>query len=431
MLIYDFKKKFMAVDENTLRLLGFDTLEGVLNEVDDFAELFVAQPGFIYNFNHMHWLDYLACSGDAENRVQIRAKDKVFLASLSMESIYTRENPSQKAFCVYLNNLRLTQGSSSVIQTTPPPKQAPKILQEPKIVQEIAEPTPPKIEPLNIILDNEPIKEQNITHIIEVEDKDDAFKDYVYNPNKASAELKLPLEVINEFIEDFIAQANGFKNELYDSLNSGDTKNLKNLSHKLKGVAANLRVENALDALTIVNTSNSDVKIAHNLDKFYHIIDTLSMTQTQKESMVVKEPKPVVLEEPKVEIKKDIFELSLDDLAKDIVFEEQADGYISSYDISKVASQIGLDVVSFKELLKDFIQEAKEICQSIATEAIKKDYKNVALLAKKLMGMSENIKLHEINDYLKRVATIEDKEQIKVDIGIIMFKLNELSSKVE
>jgi HPt (histidine-containing phosphotransfer) domain-containing protein len=63
---------------------------------------------------------------------------------------------------------------------------------------------------------------------------------------------------------------------LYASLHELDISNVKILSHKLKGVAANLRVVDALEALTVVNTA-SDFSIIHsNLDRFYRIISKLS-----------------------------------------------------------------------------------------------------------------------------------------------------------
>ncbi|MBU1975985.1 MAG: hypothetical protein KKG59_06285, partial [Nanoarchaeota archaeon] len=63
---------------------------------------------------------------------------------------------------------------------------------------------------------------------------------------------------------------------IYASLHEQDITNVKILSHKLKGVAANLRVADALEALTIVNTSADFPAIHSNLDRFYRIISKLS-----------------------------------------------------------------------------------------------------------------------------------------------------------
>ena len=46
-------------------------------------------------------------------------------------------------------------------------------------------------------------------------DEADSFANYVFNPEVASEELGLPTDLVEEFIQDFIAQANSFKDELY------------------------------------------------------------------------------------------------------------------------------------------------------------------------------------------------------------------------
>ncbi len=105
-----------------------------------------------------------------------------------------------------------------------------------------------------------------------------------YNPQFAADELGLPVEEIEEFIQDFINQAYEFKDELYGSLQSGDSDNIHALSHKIKGVAANLRMEEALDAISIVNESSDNTEIEASLDDFYKVVDKLSGVNTSSSS---------------------------------------------------------------------------------------------------------------------------------------------------
>ena len=102
-----------------------------------------------------------------------------------------------------------------------------------------------------------------------------------YNPQMAANELGLPVEEIEEFIEDFINQAEEFRNELYSSLESNDLENIENLSHKLKGVAANLRMQEVLEAITVVNSSSDKSEIESGLDDFYKSVAKLSETETK------------------------------------------------------------------------------------------------------------------------------------------------------
>jgi len=96
--------------------------------------------------------------------------------------------------------------------------------------------------------------------------------DYVYDPQIAAEELGLPVELIEEFIGDFIQQAHDFKNDLFEASLHEDYDEVHVLSHKLKGVAANLRIEDAFEVLSIVNGSRDHVEIEANLKQFYRII---------------------------------------------------------------------------------------------------------------------------------------------------------------
>ncbi len=104
---------------------------------------------------------------------------------------------------------------------------------------------------------------------------------YRFDPTVAANELGLPVDLIEEFIGDFIQQSHDFKEELFDAAAKGDMNNLKILSHKLKGVAANLRIEDAFECLAIINTSDDIIQIEANLKYFYAIIDKLEGKEPQ------------------------------------------------------------------------------------------------------------------------------------------------------
>ena len=101
-----------------------------------------------------------------------------------------------------------------------------------------------------------------------------------YDIQFAADELGLPLEEVEEFLQDFIVQAKEFKDELYNSAVSGDLDQIKALSHKLKGVAANLRVDQAIAPLDIVNSSSDTEEIESHLNSFYRVIDKLEGVET-------------------------------------------------------------------------------------------------------------------------------------------------------
>ncbi len=363
MLIYNYQKEFLGIDEADLKALGFNNLLELRSESADFADLFVKTPGFIHNFKHVHWIDFIDCAESAEDsKVVIHAKTKNYRCTIKISTVYLVDNPSQKAYAVNLTNLRELSAQENEqiaqdIMLKPTPKASTTktaIFQNQNLDNLVEESAPGKISPVNAVTPD-PYEEENdtstridtydipttvIEHVsheeessndkqhIEEESADDlAIKEskeedskatesfteednfkldldmedldfeeetkevvqdtgiqedsdfdnnYVYDPKVASDELGLPVDLIEEFIEDFIAQASEFKDGLYTALNDQDMENVKVLSHKLKGVAANLRVEDAFEVLTTVNVSDNFNEIKKNLDHFYIIIAKLA-----------------------------------------------------------------------------------------------------------------------------------------------------------
>jgi hypothetical protein len=129
-------------------------------------------------------------------------------------------------------------------------------------------------------------------------------KHYVYDPNVAANELGLPVDLIEEFIGDFIQQSYDFEDDLFQSAARNDYNNLHILSHKLKGVAANLRIEDALETLSIINMSSDPVEIEANLKYYFDVIhklkggknldvDTSSETITPEADLQEKKTAPI------------------------------------------------------------------------------------------------------------------------------------------
>ena len=327
MLIYNHKKEFVGIDETDLHALGFENLEELLAESSDFADMFVKTPGYVHNFQHVSWIDFVDCADSTENtKVIIRAKSKDFRCLLEIKTAYLMENKSSKGFLVTLSNLRELMAGEDYdmpshfpqrpASTPTPAFEAPKE----KVFEEApVAPTPPthSIQDLEEIFET-PISldapiELDAPVELDLDDKEDSLEEalaidleiddslhepkalveeelqeetttvmevfdngYIFDPHVASDELGLPVDLIEEFIEDFIAQAKEFKNELYQALDDGDVDTIQTLSHKLKGVAANLRIDDALEILTTINTSDNLIEIKTNLETFYKIISKLA-----------------------------------------------------------------------------------------------------------------------------------------------------------
>jgi len=365
MLIYNFQKEFIGIDAADLEVFGFTNLSELKAESSDFADMFVRTPGYIHNFKHVHWIDFVTCADPSEqSKVIIEVNSKTYKAVLDIETVYLSDNPTSKAYLIYLNNLRgltLQENGefSEDIARKKPPKIEPTVghafnlsqeeeaeieevpelegfkpfenLQDtPEVQEEIPEIQEENLEfqehtpntPLDISFDDDDIDEsifdkseeesiaveipaeenfsvdslnldlddlapeedeklQEKTNAVEIEEDDGFDYSYNYDPQVASDELGLPIDLIEEFIQDFIAQAKEFKDELYSSLDEGDIDNVKILSHKLKGVAANLRIEDAFNTLSIINTSSDITEVGKYLNIFYKIIAKLSGEEIQ------------------------------------------------------------------------------------------------------------------------------------------------------
>jgi len=409
MLIYNFQKEFVGIDEADLEVFGFANLSELKAESSDFADMFVRTPGYIHNFKHVHWIDFVTCADPSEqSKVIIEVNSKTYKAVLSIDTVYLSDNPTSKAYLINLNNLRgLTlqengEFSEDIARKKPPkieptighafniPDEEDEVISEkspelegfkpfedlhetPQVEEavEVQEPAPtvpldisfdddidesifnkaeeetiavetPKVDveekisldPLSLDLDDLGFEEdekpkEKAPVVVAGGEEDDGF-DYSYNydPQVASDELGLPIDLIEEFIQDFIAQAKEFKDELYSSLDEGDLDNVQILSHKLKGVAANLRIEDAFNTLSIINTSSDISEVGKYLNIFYKIIAKLSGEEIQMAQPVAsqavedKQAEVEIIDTPKLSSIEDNDDLFGDDLLVDFKEDE-------------------------------------------------------------------------------------------------------------
>ena len=374
MLIYDHNKEFIGIDEESLKLLGYDRFEDLLHEHKDVAELFVKKPGYIHNFTNFPWIDFVLHAESNDAKVIIAGKKKAVSATIEISHLYLSKAPEEDSYLVVLKNIQPYQLDASErpeptaapfnLETkefntpaaepahvdtapapepepTPPPvmeEAAPEPVEEPPLdmgpitldediflQEEPAAPTTPAPveEELDIFFhDEEPetteplvqeepelppeaesifdnIKEEKSTPMLGayLSESDKEYladlkfsDDYVYDPQIAADELGLPVDLIEEFIGDFIKQAHEFKEQLFSAIKEGDFDNIKVLSHKLKGVAANLRIEDSFEVLRNVNESADLKECEANLKKFYMTIAKLEGKDVEEVKRELEKP---------------------------------------------------------------------------------------------------------------------------------------------
>jgi hypothetical protein len=553
MLIYNFQKEFLGIDNSDLEKLGFQNLSELRAEAADFADLFVKTPGFIHNFKHVHWIDFVECAeSDDSANVIIHANNKNFRCTIEVQTAFLVDAPAQKAYLIYLNNLRELSKTESdqvandvyekptpqaaTIQTTKLQTQKPshkfdtpaeeiavtKAVHDPYEQEQHKEPIdvldtpPPYQEETPIQLDVEDVHETQETApfvdddfkldidveehdnivtpepkeeviqpttptpppLSQIEDNDTEFDNsYVYDPQVASDELGLPLDLIEEFIGDFIAQANEFKDQLYAAHEQGDGDKVKVLSHKLKGVAANLRIEDAFEVLSIINTSSNHDEIKLNLNRLYKIIakhsneDTATIDapsvepQTEEISQEDDDDFSISFKDDDFDDKEeDIMEVpennapeesieNIEDFGDDLFLEketpEEAEDDLDfleidepleiamdeneptldvTYDKVAAAEEIGIDLESFNELFDDFVKEGKLLIKDINTSIEERNIELWKRNALKLKGMTDNMRVDSFKEDLDTLIKTNDIETAKEAVDKIQASLEKISN---
>lgn len=313
-------------------------------------------------------------------------------------------------------------------------------------------------------------------------EEDDFDYSYVYNPQIASDDLGLPVDLIEEFITDFIAQAHEFKEKLYASLNEGDLDNVKALSHKLKGVAANLRIENAFEVLSTINHSSDVNEITRNLKYFYNIIallegkeiapqaqepssvaatlnETPDMNESYEQPLFEEEPfeneQPIEVSDDDVPERIELAELADDEFLRneqtahqhdqsdfeeriEIDFEDDTvedDIFIANeeqpsfeYDKAKIADEIGIDLNRFNDFLQDYVTEARTLLESMRHKLETDQLEGIKREASKLMSMSENMRVGFIMGELNTLLGSTDSLEIAGAIQNIETMLSQIST---
>ncbi|ADR32992.1 hypothetical protein Sulku_0325 [Sulfuricurvum kujiense DSM 16994] len=339
MLFYNHKQEFIGIDAEGLKLLNYATLEDLLKVCDDVADLFSKEPGYIHNFKSFGWIDFLLHADSDARSAIVHGNGRTFSCTLQVNDLFLCDDPSASGYIIDMLHIQSLSGDEikphsippkaksdsrpPVFETPIPAETAPSVLpnydhitptplSEPGVLdvpsyseQEVEEePIEDLFTKLSLQHDDEDLEtkyvipestfsdksdikaEQEVPHQIseavsfskaekEFIDALKVDKSYRFDPNVAAQELGLPVDLIQEFIGDFIQQAHEFKEELFEVVLKGDMNNLKILSHKLKGVAANLRIEDAFETLSNINTSNDPVEIEANLKYFYSIISKL------------------------------------------------------------------------------------------------------------------------------------------------------------
>lgn len=518
MLLYNNKQEFIGIDDEGLRLLNYASLDELLNVCSNVADLFANEPGYIHNFKNFGWIDFLLHADSDASSAIVHGNGRTFSCRLSVSPFYLCSEPSSNGYRIEMSQIKSISGEEFKPQATASKAPSEEFVAPSEPILKSTQPTPlPDYTHLAPTQLSEPtIFDIPTTHPTSLDHTDDIYASlmtplsaeeldsssdkeeqkvastaikpaptpttavrtpiqdttqysaeekeflshhkvdpsYQYDPSIAANELGLPVDLIEEFIGDFIQQSHEFKDELYEATAKNDMNTLHILSHKLKGVAANLRIENALEALTIINSSADPVEIQSNLKYYYSLIAKLegkevleiqespsvkkeeskpatqtipesaddiyafSLKQTEDEPLLVHLDELDLADEPSADVKeeetpfKKEFLSMEEDLSEEASAEETATAPLK-YDLKAVAGALGMEPAFMEELLHDYKADALAMNTTI-NEAIKAfDTHTWRSSAAKLKGISDNLRLSEISDELAILSVTNDAQEAK------------------
>lgn len=507
MLIYNGNKEFVGITEDTLRSVGYNNATELLEDSVDFADLFENRPGYLHNFKNFSWLEYIIHNDQDNPKARIRCNGKVYESSFEIDNYaFITSDGSEPGFSVELTDLVLigdddgTQERELFEPEAPQALQMPDLMQNktiskpeiPEIKESIPEPIPVSetVEPLpmpDLMEDIEITEEENLavspldidlmseTPIDDLPDNDldipmvheeiehteiktaqtpqidieglelKIAPEYVYDPSIAADELGLPSDLIDEFVGDFIIQAKKFRPDIEEAISSQDFDNIQILSHKLKGVAANLRIENALEVLTVINSEKDINKLEKYLSYLYQIIEQLEGKSDQSIPEIQKDIEPMseIIETLKSDNDDDLYTLDpisqsqgehedviplnmppFDDALMEIeeksydpveVVSEKSDTTTpldhidtSKFDIHKAAENLDIPMETLKSYVDDFVDQANSLKSALESALTSKNFEEVKQLSTQLKGISEALNMTYASDLLSLLQTTED-----------------------
>ena len=518
MLFYNHKHEFIGIDEDGLKLLNYATLDDLLEVCEDVADLFAKEPGYIHNFKSFGWIDFLLHADSDARSAIVHAHGKTFSCTLSVHNFFLCAEPGQNGYMIDMTHIQSISGDEIKPHTITPKAQpefksapvetpapfapstnilpdyghiTPTTLTEPGTLdipatiddsEPLGEPAEDLYAKLSLPLKDEELHEELPPAAPVVEERverpmlGDVYystaekgfletlkvdKSYRFDPNVAAHELGLPVDLIQEFIGDFIQQSYEFKTELFDAVHKGDSNNIKILSHKLKGVAANLRIEDAFETLSIINTANDPIEIEANLKYFYRIIAKLEGKEPPKEAENIPFFKPERAEAPISDVKvsvsadaveeDDIYSFMLKDDApaptektKEVIADstddesffkplsnEPSEDILSinlddsdetttaaeyptpplHYDKIFISGQLGIEHDFFDELIDEYKHDALSSGKAITAAIGAFDTHAWKQTASQLKGISDNLRLSEISDELAILSQTNDAQE--------------------
>ena len=557
MLIYRNDGKLFGISKKALKLAGYHDIEHFNTEHNDYSELFVKRPGYIYNFENFSWLSFLRNAGKEHKRVIISTKDNAsYECELSMEIVYPvefDENTPEFFYQIEFVNLRLTDGSASAIEDfeeslpsaetafeekiledafaeahtdtgfaalperEPENRPEPLLKQEERREEELKEfdfslssestgetiaPSEQKVEtaarndkPLEMVDfefgETEPKKEEpeiplfdTVTEekspseepldapeiglkiepetealkngeplFFEAEEREETIESApeeskaeteakelsIEMPDirKVSATLGLPETMVKAFIKEFVTTYMDDLPEVKAAMVSDNIHVVKREAFKLKGIAANLRMEpltERLEALIKKDNRSAIEDTWSEIDTYMHTLASIYAPETVTAEERI-EPEigeradfEALPEEPAAPERVEIEEpVSAPESSSKLKLEERDTGESIIFDPNEAAEALGLPESLILEFVNDFIEQAREEMKSFEKAYETGDIDTINEVAHKLKGVAANLRIEDMRQLMENVQHARNPKEVEKELIEFYHKLAALT----
>lgn len=139
MILYDKSGLFLGMGNQELYFLGYEDMEEFKNYHNDFADLFISKPGYIFKFKNFSWIDYTLHSGTPNKKVIVKTKNgKEVETSLIIHEIFLDQplNGATTCFAVELSTTMIKADMSAFTKATQPAVEIPIETEKPILFEE-------------------------------------------------------------------------------------------------------------------------------------------------------------------------------------------------------------------------------------------------------------------------------------------------------
>ncbi|WP_281950446.1 Hpt domain-containing protein [Nitrosophilus kaiyonis] len=426
MILYNSKKEMVAISIDTIDFLGFSSIEEMNEKIEDIADLFINKPGYIYNFKNFSWIDYVVLNHLKKPKVIIKTLTNEVETELIVKELLKIDNQG-KMYCIDFKTLSEQkesfekneeipfkgfeeEGFKESFETEIPEIEIKE--EAPKPVEEITAETIKTEEPLSVNFDELSIEEpatKETTILDKALKEEKEIVKPLYDTKEVAKELGLDESLIKELLVEFIAQAYELQPQIEEALENEDYELAHNLIHKIKGAAANLRVNVANDILSNTSGINDKNILKEYMDQFYDFIEKLNA-----ELMLF-------VEKPKIE-KKEIQK------EQPQIIEPQKPIY-KIYNPNIASQELGLSEDIVIEFLKEYITQSLEFKKNFEDYIEKNDLENIKNLAHKLKGSATNLRIEKADEILTKILKSNDIQYLKTLIDNFYKLLDEIAKE--